>query len=50
MSYHNDHHFVVEACLDNLVKGASGNAVECMNLMYGLDQDMGLNNLIPTFL
>ncbi len=50
ISYHNDHRFVVEACLDNLVKGASGNAVECMNLMYGLDQDMGLNNLIPTFL
>lgn len=50
ISYQDDHHFIVEACLDNLVKGASGNAVECMNLMYGLDQDMGLNNLIPTFL
>ena len=29
--------------LDNLVKGASGQAVQCMNLMLGLDEKEGLN-------
>jgi len=29
--------------LDNLVKGASGQAVQCMNLMLGLDEKKGLN-------
>jgi N-acetyl-gamma-glutamyl-phosphate reductase len=29
--------------LDNLVKGASGQAVQCMNLMLGLDEKAGLN-------
>lgn len=33
---------VVSACLDNLVKGASGQAVENMNLMLGLPQGAGL--------
>ncbi len=27
---------------DNLVKGASGQAVQCMNLMFGLPETMGL--------
>ncbi|MDO9237861.1 MAG: N-acetyl-gamma-glutamyl-phosphate reductase [Aquabacterium sp.] len=31
---------------DNLTKGASGQAVQCMNLLFGLDEQMGLN-LIP---
>ena len=31
---------------DNLTKGASGQAVQCMNLMFGLDERMGLN-LVP---
>lgn len=29
--------------IDNLVKGASGQAVQCMNLMLGLDEKAGLN-------
>ena len=29
--------------LDNLVKGASGQAVQCMNLMLGFDEKEGLN-------
>ncbi|MDW8029488.1 MAG: N-acetyl-gamma-glutamyl-phosphate reductase [Armatimonadota bacterium] len=28
--------------IDNLVKGASGNAVQCFNLMFGLDERIGL--------
>lgn len=30
------------ACIDNLLKGASGQAVQNMNLMFGLPEDMGL--------
>ncbi|MDE2049105.1 MAG: N-acetyl-gamma-glutamyl-phosphate reductase, partial [Betaproteobacteria bacterium] len=30
---------------DNLVKGASGQAVQCMNLMCGLPEDTGLTQL-----
>jgi len=34
---------VVSACLDNLVKGASGQAIENMNLMMGLRQTAGID-------
>jgi len=30
---------------DNLVKGASGQGVQCMNLMFGLPEDMGLTHI-----
>ena len=33
---------VVVACLDNLLKGAAGQAVQNMNLMLGLDETTGL--------
>lgn len=33
---------VVLSVIDNLVKGASGQAVQCMNLVYGLDESLGL--------
>ena len=33
---------LVTSCIDNLVKGASGQAVQNMNLMFGLDQTTGL--------
>lgn len=35
-------HLVVIAALDNLGKGAAGSAVQCLNLMYGLDETTGL--------
>ena len=40
---------VVTAVIDNLVKGASGQAVQCMNLMFGLPEAAGLDviALIP---
>ncbi len=34
---------VVLSVIDNLVKGAAGQAVQNMNLMFGLDEDLGLN-------
>src|SRR5260370_13216343 len=33
---------VVFSAIDNLVKGAAGQAVQNMNLMFGLDEKMGL--------
>ena len=33
---------VVTAALDNLVKGASGQGVECFNIMFGLERTAGL--------
>ena len=34
---------LITSCLDNLLKGAVGQAVENMNLMFGLDERTGLN-------
>ena len=36
------------AAIDNLVKGAAGQAVQNMNLMFGLPENMGLTQ-IPVF-
>lgn len=38
---------VVISAIDNLVKGASGQAVQNMNLMFGLPEELGLSNLLP---
>jgi len=34
--------FIIVSAIDNLVKGASGQAMQSMNVMYGLDETMGL--------
>lgn len=39
---------VVMGALDNIVKGAAGQAVQNMNILFGLPEDMGLN-LVPMF-
>ncbi len=36
---------VVLAALDNLVKGASGQAVQCANILLGLDETAGLSSI-----
>jgi N-acetyl-gamma-glutamyl-phosphate reductase len=33
---------VVHSTIDNLLKGASGQAVQNMNLMFGLEETLGL--------
>ncbi len=38
----NDERITVSACFDNLGKGASGAAVQCLNCMLGLDEATGL--------
>ena len=34
---------VVVSCIDNLLKGASGQAIQNANLMCGLDESLGLS-------
>jgi N-acetyl-gamma-glutamylphosphate reductase len=36
---------VVLVVEDNLVKGASGQGVQCLNLMFGLPETMGLTQI-----
>ena len=35
---------IIFSAIDNLMKGASGQAVQCMNIMLGLDEKTGLKN------
>ena len=39
---------IMMGVIDNLVKGAAGQAVQNMNLVFGLPEDEGLN-LVPMF-
>ncbi|MEJ2543270.1 MAG: N-acetyl-gamma-glutamyl-phosphate reductase [Calditrichaceae bacterium] len=39
----NEKTLLIVSAIDNLVKGASGQAVQNMNLMFGLDEKAGLN-------
>ena len=36
-------HIVSMCAIDNLMKGASGSAIQCMNLMLGLDETTGMS-------
>ncbi len=45
VSYHLDERtdtLVTVSAIDNLVKGAAGQAVQCANLMFGFDSGAGL--------
>jgi N-acetyl-gamma-glutamyl-phosphate reductase len=36
---------IVQSVIDNLVKGAAGQAVQNMNLMFGIEESAGLDAL-----
>ena len=40
----NEDYMVIISRLDNLGKGASGSAVQNMNIMLGLDENLGLQS------
>ena len=42
------HRVIMMGAMDNLVKGAAGQAVQNMNLMFGLEESEGLD-LVPMF-
>lgn len=39
---------IIISAIDNLLKGASGAAVQNMNIMYGFDETTGLMTLVPS--
>lgn len=39
----NSNRLVVMSAIDNLMKGAAGQAVQCMNLMFGIEETKGLD-------
>tara|TARA_Y100001934_G_scaffold192118_1_gene226489 strand:- start:2741 stop:3778 length:1038 start_codon:yes stop_codon:yes gene_type:complete len=46
LHYHEDTgQVIVLSAIDNLVKGSSGQAVQCMNIMFGLEENMGLQHV-----
>ena len=36
---------IIVSMIDNLLKGASGQAVQCMNIMFGYDEKLGLETI-----
>ncbi len=40
---------IVVSTIDNMVKGAAGQAIQNMNLMFGLDESAGLKMIPPAF-
>lgn len=52
ISLHLDSHtntLIVISCIDNMVKGAAGQAIQNMNIMYHFDEDSGLTAVAPSF-
>lgn len=45
----NDGKIIVQGALDNLLRGASGTAVQNMNIMFGFDETEGLNFNTPFY-
>ncbi len=41
---HHTDHLMMFSAIDNLVKGASGQGVQCLNLMLGIDETTGLKS------
>ena len=39
---------IIIGAMDNLIKGAAGQAIQNMNILFGLDEQMGLEQ-IPIF-
>lgn len=52
ISLHFDDHtntLIVVSCIDNMVKGAAGQAIQNMNIMYHFEEDSGLKSVAPSF-
>ncbi|MBP3853768.1 MAG: N-acetyl-gamma-glutamyl-phosphate reductase, partial [Erysipelotrichaceae bacterium] len=52
LSIHVDTHtntLILVSCIDNMVKGAAGQAVQNMNIMYQWEEESGLQSIAPSF-
>lgn len=45
----NGKNLIIQAAIDNLIKGAAGTAVQNFNIMNNLDEKTGLTHLIPLY-
>jgi len=43
--HYNSSKIIIVSAIDNLVKGASGQAIQCMNIMFGLNENLGFDRL-----
>ena len=41
--FKNENSIVVHSVIDNLIKGAAGQAIQCLNLMIGEKEEYNLN-------
>ncbi len=44
-NYYDSSKIIIVSIIDNLLKGASGQAVQCMNIMFGFDEKLGLDKI-----
>lgn len=44
-----NHRIIITSAIDNMVKGAAGQAIQNMNIMFDLPEDMGLSMIAPSF-
>ena len=40
---------IITSCIDNMIKGAAGQAIQNMNILFGLDEISGLDLISPAF-
>ena len=46
---HRKNEIIIVSAIDNMVKGAAGQAIQNMNLFLGLPQNTGLKLIAPSF-
>lgn len=44
-----NHRLIIISTIDNMVKGAAGQAIQNMNIMYGIEETKGLKMVPPSF-
>ena len=44
-NHYDKQRIIIVSLIDNLIKGASGQAVQCMNIMFGIKENIGLKKL-----
>lgn len=47
--HENEDTLIICSAIDNMIKGAAGQAIQNMNIMFGIDETTGLKNIAPSF-
>ncbi|MDU4856391.1 MAG: N-acetyl-gamma-glutamyl-phosphate reductase, partial [Clostridioides difficile] len=40
---------IICSAIDNMIKGAAGQAIQNMNIIFGIEENTGLKNIAPSF-